>query len=612
MMANRTFFILLLILAQPVVAQVVLKQTAEISGHYLVTFESNANKKNLGERLRKEKSLAFRALQQNQKNNIERLKSDLNSTDLVIKRDLWLTQTVAISISSQHISNLKSLSYVTSVRSDKQYKVELLGAINLPLSGELVQDNLEHIGIDALWNAGYRGQGVVVAILDSGVDYLHVELADRWRGGVNSWFDPFGQMDVPDDLSGHGTSVSSIVLAGNDRGSTASYLGVAPNAQWIAARVFDNDDNSSESAIREALQWVVNPDGDVLTDDYPDIVQNSWGLAATEGGCTPEFRDELEAINSLGIDIVFAAGNSGFAGPSSYLTPAWNEHVISVGAINHVDEIFLSDSSRGPDLCGSSIIPSLVAPGENILTATSTFGGFSPTNTFGGNDGTSFSAPHVSGALALLRSFFKSQNNIDYRDAIFNSASDLGTQGDDDFYGRGKLQVNEALILLQDDATPLRENEIQFSNAVYEFSESVTKNASAVPSTGVLPARISILRTGDLSVAASVTLTSVDSSANNGSDYQVINEVVDFASGDAIKLIVIQLINDNEIESDEFFNLQLSEPTNVTLGAKSELKITIKDEDKKQSDEDASGGGSGGILLLLILSLIWVGKQEFA
>jgi bacillopeptidase F len=102
--------------------------------------------------------------------------------------------------------------------------------------------------------------------MDTGVDYLHPDLADKWRGGANSWYDPNGEHATPYDANGHGTGVMGI-LVGGTAGGTA--IGVAPGAQWIAVKLFDDTGEASESDIHLGLQWFLDPDGNPDTDDVP-------------------------------------------------------------------------------------------------------------------------------------------------------------------------------------------------------------------------------------------------------------------------------------------------------------------------------------------------------
>ena len=583
-MRNFLAILFFLLLAPTAFAQVVLQRSSDLPDRYIVKFHSPED---VSARISQQKSQAISAMRQQQAEHVARLKVDLQGTDLKILRDLWIRQAVAVSISEQYLARIRDLSYVEELRVDRQFKAEPQGVVTLLPSGELVQDNLERIEINPLWQDQYRGQGVLVAILDSGVDALHDDLIDRWRGGTNSWFDPYLQHAEPKDVTGHGTAVGSLVLGGNAAGS---FIGVAPNAQWIAARIFDDVGFSSESAISAAFQWVLDPDGNPATDDYPDIVQNSWGLAGTQGACANPFTAELAAIDAFGIDLVFAVGNEGPSGPSSYLTPAFDSHVISVGAVQQADNSIWFPSSRGPDICGSSIIPALMAPGELIRTANLTFGGFDSDATTV-NNGTSFSSPHVSGALALLRSKFRVGDHLDYRSAIFDGATPLGPQND---FGKGLVQVASAASLLAAQATPLRPKEVSFPDAVYVFSEGDTS------------ARVSVIRSGDIRSEASVDINSVDGTASSPGDFLAVMETLNFVAGESIKQIDIQLTADSDNEFRESFTLELSKNFDVNIGSKSVLVVTIRDEDDivGEDGEELIGGSSIGLFEFLLFGLL--------
>ncbi len=585
MLRTLIFTCILMLSAQQAAAQVLLRQAPDLGGHYLVQFVATAD---LTARLRQGRGDGIKSLRMQHQGLISKLRADLGDSDLRILRELWIKQAVSVSVSNQYLAQIRGLPYVAEVKPDRQYQAKPMSIETLLMSNEIVQDNLYHIDIDALWNDYYRGQGVVVAILDSGVDPLHDDLASRWRGGTNSWFDPYGERSSPHDTTGHGTAVASIVLGGNASGS---FLGVAPHAQWIGGRVFDDNGSSSESAISEALQWILDPDGDPATDDYPQIVQNSWGLDVSEGKCANPFTAELAAIDAFGIDIVFAVGNSGLSGPgaggfSSYLTPAFDEHAIAVGATRDDDNLMFN-SSRGPNICGSAIIPAVVAPGELIKTAELTFDGFDSDNT-SINNGTSFSSPHVSGALALLRSKFDPADHLQFRESLFNTSTNLGAQND---FGRGLIQVAAAADWLENLPTPTRSSEIGFSQASYRFQEDDT-NAS-----------IAIIRSGDISTAASVDIASSDGSASETDDYQQIAATIDFDPGEAVKIVDLVLTDDTVGEKVESFKLSLSQYVNANLGARSSLAVRIKDDDILE-EEDEVGGTSTGIIELALLGLL--------
>ena len=292
------------------------------------------------------------------------------------------------------------------------------------------QPNLSVIKAPALWEMGFHGQGVVVASLDSGVDVSHPDLVSRWRGGTNSWFDPHGEhLTTPTDSSGHGTWTMGVMVGGDASGLT---VGVAPQAQWIAVKILDDQGRSTATAIHLGLQWLLDPDGDPSTADAPHVVNNSWTYAYP--GCYLDFELDMQSLRAAGIVPVFAAGNSGPSSGSS-LSPANNPSALAVGATDNQDVIY-AYSSRGPSSCGqpSAVFPDLVAPGVGIPT-TDLHGSYTePT-------GTSMSAPHVAGALALLRSALPDSSMAELEAALINSAVDLGSPGPDDDYGYGRLDL---------------------------------------------------------------------------------------------------------------------------------------------------------------------------
>ncbi len=303
------------------------------------------------------------------------------------------------------------------------------------------EPNIAKVNAPVLWGQGYYGQGVVVANLDSGVDATHPDLAASYRGGSNSWFDPYGQHATPTDLSGHGTETMGVMVGGQTGGTT---IGVAPGASWIAGRVFNDAGTATATAIHSALQWVLDPDGNPATADAPAVVNNSWAYG--NPGCNLEFQPDLQALRAAGIVPVFADGNSGPAGSSS-VSPANYPEALSVGATNANDTIY-AFSSRGPAACGepSGTYPDLVAPGVNIYT-TERFGMYSVAT------GTSLAAPHVAGAIALLMSTGLASATT-AEQALLATATDLGAAGADNVFGRGRIDTAAALASLQGTPPP--------------------------------------------------------------------------------------------------------------------------------------------------------------
>ena len=219
---------------------------------------------------------------------------------------------------------------------------------------------------------------------------------------------------------------------------------MAPDAQWIAAKIFDDGGAATAAAIHSAFQWALDPDGDPGTADTPNVVNNSWNLAS--GGCDLEFELDLQALRAVGILPVFAAGN---AGPSSGTSrsPANNPSALAVG--NTDSDAIYFESSRGPSSCGEAetVFPELVAPGVDI-TSTDLYGLYTSAT------GTSLAAPHVSGALALLLSAYSVLDALSQQEALLNAATDLGAAGADNDYGYGRLDILAAYQWLQENGSP--------------------------------------------------------------------------------------------------------------------------------------------------------------
>lgn len=366
--------------------------------------------------------------------------------------ELWLINALAVQVPPALVATLAAWPGVAAVELDGE--VPPPAPVMLAAHAEPT-DNLKAIGVEPLWAADIpiTGSGVVVASFDTGVDINHPDLAASYRGGTNSWFDPYTNSDTPNDVDGHGTATTSLMVGGSGSGNT---IGVAPDAQWIAAKIFPDDGSpASNSIIHLAFQWVLE------MSDPPDIVNNSWGFEMAPNQCITSdfFRSDVQALQAVGIHVVFSAGNGGPA-PETSVSPANYPEGLAVGSIDS-NSIVSSFSARGPNACSSSIYndladdvyPELVAPGESILVAYPVSSFFS--SGYAAVTGTSFTAPHVSGALALLRSAIPphvGESMADYRlrleFGLLTTTADLGPLGADNSYGRGLVDLPAAYARL--------------------------------------------------------------------------------------------------------------------------------------------------------------------
>ncbi len=351
---------------------------------------------------------------------------------------LWLINGMALTAGADVIRELANDPRVDEIRMDA-----VIPLAHVTYTATTVAEwNIDRIHARDLWDLGFKGQKITVATMDSGVDGNHPDLAGRWRGGSNSWFDPYGRYAQPHDSDGHGTLVTGILVGGNGGGTA---IGVAPKANWIAVKIFDDDGNARASAIHQGFQWLLDPDGNPDTDDAPDVLNNSWGFSKAEDLCIKEYESDIHALKASGIAVVFSAGNDG-PQPATSSAPANNAGILSVGAIDRSNH--LSDfSSRGPSSCDGSIYPRVVAPGSAITSSDLSLGGIP--GSYAVVSGTSFSAPHVAGAMALLLSAFPGLPVQTLEQALTFSSTDLGSSGPDNKYGYGLIHALNAYYFVK-------------------------------------------------------------------------------------------------------------------------------------------------------------------
>ena len=354
-------------------------------------------------------------------------------------KSFWIFNGLAVTANAEVLEQLAAMDEIESISPD----VTLSRLKEPPVTDSVSPPewNINAIKAPELWSSGYTGVGTVLASMDTGVDVNHPDLVSRWRGGSNSWYDPNGEHATPydGDTYGHGTGVMGVMVGGDAGGSA---IGVAPGAQWIAVKIFNDAGLAALSGIHAGYQWLLDPDGDPDIDDAPDVVNNSWGFPNEAGTCLiTYFQNDIMALKTAGIGVVFSAGNQALNE-----SPANNLESFAVGAVDATETI-ASFSARGPSACDGTIYPELVAPGVNVLTADLTFDGRYP-DSYAAVSGTSIAAPHVAGAMGLLLSAYPSLSIGEIEAALTASALDLGDTGPDNTYGNGLLDVMAAYNLL--------------------------------------------------------------------------------------------------------------------------------------------------------------------
>jgi subtilisin family serine protease len=318
-------------------------------------------------------------------------------------------------------------------------------------SPDTVELGVQRVHAPQAWALGYKGDGIVVGSIDTGVEYTHPALNRQYRGNLGggnydhnyNWWDAredAPRQNAPYDDDGHGSHTTGTVL-GDDGDPGTNQIGVAPHAQWIAAKVFPNGGSSGNEEITEAEDFMLAPwDLNQQNRDpskRPQVINNSWG----DGECwNSDSWLITQAWLDAGIFPVFSNGNSGPAA-GTVGSPGSYPFLIGVGAINAGTDTIASFSSRGPTCWGGSIKPDVVAPGVNVRSSVPG-GGYSAAYS-----GTSMAAPHVTGVLALLRN---AQPNLSYEDAMsilkttaFWGAT-WGTRPNNN-YGYGLVQADTAI-----------------------------------------------------------------------------------------------------------------------------------------------------------------------
>lgn len=311
---------------------------------------------------------------------------------------LWIINAIAASLSPdalRQVAAMPGVQIIADARHDVfgplPEEASFVGWAAPPTAepGSAATWSVNRVRAPHVWNLlGIDGQGVTVAIVDTGVDWQHPALRHNYRGGQGSGADHTGHwfsavqptQTTPSDLHGHGTHVAATAVGRQG-------LGVAPGAQWIAVSIADANGAIRDSAIHAAFQWLLAPGG--RPELAPDVVNNSWGTA----GSYPAYLHDVDLLNLAGIISVFAAGNTG-PSDGSINAPASYPGVISVAATDSEGSVTWF-SSRGPSPLTAEPKPLLTAPGVHVLSAY-------PDGRYAVLNGTSMATPHVVGTVALM------------------------------------------------------------------------------------------------------------------------------------------------------------------------------------------------------------------
>ena len=409
-----------------------------------------------------------------------------------------------------------------------------------------ITQNVIKVGADQVWEQGYMGQGVVVAVIDTGVNYNHVDVADHlWDGGSefpHHGYDVKNHDNDPMDDQGHGSHCSGTVLGD---GTAGSQTGMAPEATLMCVKCLDNTGNGGAQNISEGIQWAV--------EHGCDMFSMSLGLPLSSIPDRTLLRHTCETALDAGIVAAIAAGNEGNTQymypipnnvrvpgscPPPYMDEVQGENPgdltcsVCVGAVDYNDNAAYF-SSRGPVTWQNTefgdypyqpgiglIRPDVCAPGVDIKSLNY------QTNTgYTYMSGTSMATPCVAGCMALMLSKDINLTPSDVCRILEETAVPLAT-GKSNTYGFGRVNVLAAVEAIQVGA-------IQYNYSYQIHDPEGNNNAVLNPGESVTLSAVMVNISSDPVSNVSVVLTTSD---ENVTVTQNTASCPDFAPNEALML----------------------------------------------------------------------------
>jgi hypothetical protein len=312
-------------------------------------------------------------------------------------RQLWIsTELVVRNVDKETVEQLRRHPDVASLVAEKFLPLEPFETQEREVVQEDAEWGVSAVRAPEVWETGNRAEGVVVGTIGTGVRATHEALKNNFRGqeGNNdyAWYSPSDLSIIPSDSIGLGTHELG-VIAGSANG-----IGVAPGATWITCQGCEFACSTFD--LTECGNWIACPTttsgGSPQCSMAPNVVSNSWG-----GGASDFFGDIIASWRKVNITSIFAAGVSAST-CGSISSPSSNAETIAVGALQTPDRVSPS-SGAGPTADGR-IKPDIVAPGTNIISASST----SDTG-YATLSGSGLGGAHAAGVAALV---YKQRANL--------------------------------------------------------------------------------------------------------------------------------------------------------------------------------------------------------
>jgi len=318
---------------------------------------------------------------------------------------------IALDISDEEAEKIKELDDVRKIYLNKQTESLLMDSVPLIKADDVWRLDEDSNNCNETLKSCLTGEGVTIAIIDTGVDYTHQDLGGCFGEGckVVGGYDFYNNDNDPMDDNGHGTHCAGIA-AGNGR-----LKGVAPDAKIYAYKISDSGGYGWYDNLISAVERSVDPNNDGDFSDRVDVISLSFGGSAGDDPTTDATKIAVDNAVDAGIVVSAAVGNEwGEAEYQTIICPACSEKVISVGSSDKNDKISYF-SAKGPNLISYSIKPEILAPGQGFsrsqgICSAQWNGAYSWADTECNSDdnhvairGTSMATPHVSGVVALLK-----------------------------------------------------------------------------------------------------------------------------------------------------------------------------------------------------------------
>lgn len=306
-----------------------------------------------------DREAVIRALQDTARRTQQPLVDRLQSRGSKIEARLWATNALIVQAEPDVLADLARDPAVSFVEADKMIPLPVVKEEPMvqAADGDVVW-SVKKVNAPDVWSSmNLTGEGVVVGLIDTGIDANHPDLA----GKVLGFKDFVGTSTTPIDGQGHGTHCAG-TIAGTGAGGQKT--GMAPNAKLIVARVFGSGGASTANLLK-AMEWMMDPDGNPATNDGPRVVSNSWG---SNSQTDKSFWQVVEAWRAANMFPSFAAGNAG-PRPKTVGIPGGYPHAFAAGATDSNDGI-ASFSSRGPIVWDGNTLtkPEISAPGHNVIS----------------------------------------------------------------------------------------------------------------------------------------------------------------------------------------------------------------------------------------------------